>query len=128
MGREFVGVGGSEPNSLAAEKLKNIYDSIENLYYNYVNFKCKTGWFRYFTGIDEDEEGVSHIDTYYIDNYLIQKIQNGDNIDVNLYDYGMYLKYIDELKDFLVTRSSKIDIGKSSCLSAVLCNNICGVL
>ncbi len=96
MGREFVGVGGSEPNSLAAEKLKNIYDSIEDLYYNYVNFRSNSFWFRYFTGIDESEDGSLNVDTHYVDKYLLEEIENEANIEVFLYDYGMYLKYLDE--------------------------------
>jgi len=97
MGREFKGIDDkSIPNSLAAEKLRNIYDSIENLYYNYINFKCTSGWFRYFTSIDEDENGVVYLDTHYIDKYLLDEIENEANIDVTLYEYGMYLKYLDE--------------------------------
>ncbi len=96
MGREFEGVDGTSiPNSLAAEKLRNIYDSIEDLYYNYVNFKCDSGWFRYFTCIDVEDNSVN-IDTHYIDRYLLDEIKNETKIDVTLYDYGMYLKHLDE--------------------------------
>lgn len=97
MGREFVGVdGGPNPNSLAADKLKALYTSIEDMYYNYVNFRVPTGMFRFFTFIIDDEGSVT-IDTHIIDEAIKNCEESNDNTELLVYDYGKYLKYLDEI-------------------------------
>ena len=67
MGRPFVGVDSENPNSLAADRLKKIYSDIEDMYYNYVNFRVYSGSFRFLTYVRENEDGSKYIDTSYID-------------------------------------------------------------
>ena len=46
MGREFMGVGGKNPNANAANILKKMYTAIENMYFNTLNAKRYNSWFR----------------------------------------------------------------------------------
>ena len=97
MGREFNGVDGSNPNSRAAEILKNIYNNIENNYYTIVNFQSAFGQYMCLFPEVEDENGVKSVYTDAYDNYLKAKINNGENVDVLLYDLGNYLKSFDSI-------------------------------
>ena len=93
MGTEFEGVNGKNPNAVAAETLKNIYSSIEDIYYNKVNFCTDFNDLRYFVNVTENEEGSKSVD-YYIINYLLNYIDI-EQQDVLCYDFGKYLKYLD---------------------------------
>ena len=57
MGREFAGVGGSNPNESAANILKEIYGNIENQYYNILNQYCGFGGYLNTVYEYEDENG-----------------------------------------------------------------------
>lgn len=97
MGREFEGVdGGPNPNSLAADKLKALYASIEDEYYNYVNFRVPAGIFRFFTFVSE-VEGDIIVYTHIFDEALENCEEYNSDTELLIYDYGKYLKYLDEI-------------------------------
>ena len=96
MGREFIGIDKSpNPNSLAADKLKDIYAYIEEMYYNYVNFRLSSGLFRFFTFVKENEKNNFNIDTHIIDSAIEKCKKTDESIELIIYDYGKYLKYLD---------------------------------
>ncbi len=96
MGREFMGVGGKNPNANAANILKKMYTAIENMYFNTLNAKTEDG--RYLDTILglEDENGEIIIDLSLLNMCLEFKIGNGENIDNLIYSVGSYLALIDE--------------------------------
>ncbi len=98
MGREFVGVGGKNPNANAANILKNMYTSIENRYFNYLNIKTENGKFLDTILVFEDESGVSIIDLSLLNLCIEHKMSNGENIDGLIYSVGSCLAIIDEVK------------------------------
>lgn len=95
MGREFVGVGGSNPNVNAAEILKAIYTHIENQYFNILNMYSSLGGYLHATYEYEDETGVKSLDMAFLNSIFDEKIANGDNMDSLIYDLGIYLKSFD---------------------------------
>lgn len=95
MGHQFNGVNGTSPNATAAEMLKNIYKSIEDSYYNYINFISDSGAFKFLIFIKEDENGNTCIDTGYFESLIDDNLDNDINMDVTIYDYGKYLKKLD---------------------------------
>ena len=96
MGTEFEGIDGKNPNSVAAETLKNIYASIEDIYYNYANFLTKFSFFRLYTYVKSNESGEKYIKYDKVNEIFDAGIENGFDVDVTMYDYGKYLIYLDE--------------------------------
>ncbi|MBR5684101.1 MAG: calcium-binding protein [Ruminococcus sp.] len=96
MGTDFEGVGGTNPNSVAAETLKNIYASIEDLYYNYVNFRTEFSDLRLFTYVMTNEDGKKYVKYEKVDEFIEIGMMTNQDIDVTVYDYGMYLIYLDD--------------------------------
>lgn len=99
MGRDFEGVDGSNPNSRAAEILKTVYNNIENYYYTIVNMHSEFGQYMFLFPETEDENGLKNVYTDAYDDYLKHKIENGENIDIFLYDLGNYLRSFDSIND-----------------------------
>lgn len=97
MGREFEGVDGSNPNPRAAEILRSIYSNIENNYYTLVNLQSGFGQYMFLFPEVEDENGVKNVFTDSYNNYIENKINNNENVDILLYDLGNYLKSFDRI-------------------------------
>lgn len=95
MGREFVGVGGSNPNVNAAEILKAIYTHIENQYFNILNMYSSLGGYLHATYEYENEAGAKSLDMAFLNSIFDEKIANGDDMDSLIYDLGIYLKSFD---------------------------------
>ncbi|MDR0918433.1 MAG: hypothetical protein LBM93_04195, partial [Oscillospiraceae bacterium] len=95
MGREFVGVGGANPNSPAAEILKKISTDIENNYYNILNLHAGLGGYLISVYETTDENGTKILETELLDYIIEDKIAAGENVDVLIYDLGVYLKNFD---------------------------------
>lgn len=98
MGRKFEGVDGSNPNSAAAEILKNIYNEIETVYYNILNMETGFGGLTCIVGEYLDENDNRQIYVYAYDD-IVMGAENGE-IDEDsvmlVYDIAMYLKEFDK--------------------------------
>lgn len=99
MGREFDGVDGRNPNSNAAEILKSVYNNIENYYYTIMNMQSGFGQYMTLFPEVEAENGIKTVYTVSYDEYLKHKINNGDNVDILVYDLGNYLKSFDSVNN-----------------------------
>lgn len=99
MGREFDGVDGRNPNSNAAEILKSVYNNIENYYYTIMNMQSGFGQYMTLFPEIEDENGIKAVYTDSYNEYLKYKIDNGDNVDILVYDLGNYLKSFDSINN-----------------------------
>lgn len=97
MGRDFEGVGGSNPNSNAASILKDIYTNIENQYYNILNMYCGLGGYLNATYEYEDENGNKNLNLDFLNYIFDEKAAEGENIDYLVYDLGVYLKSYDKI-------------------------------
>ncbi len=97
MGREFEGVGGKNPNSNAANILKNMYNNIENMYFNTLNAKSENGRYLDTILIFEDEDGKITIDLSLLDLCLEMKSNNGESLDDLIYSVGAYLNLLDNI-------------------------------
>ena len=96
MGHEFNSVSGSVPNGLAADLLKALYNSIESIYYNYLIIQFNGSDLRTYVTVQRDNEGNVTINTALLEFILDICIEDGTNVDVCLYDFGKYLKYLDK--------------------------------
>ena len=96
MGSKFDGADGKNPNTVAAATLKGVYASLEELYYNYVNFRSDFYDFRTKTYVRKTEKGFKYIDHSKVDAIFDGAIAKNKDIDVNIYDYGKYLIYLDK--------------------------------
>ena len=96
MGSKFDGADGKNPNTVAAATLKDVYASLEEMYYNYANFRSAFFNFRMMTYIRTNEKDFKYIDHSKADEYFDNAIANKQDIDVNIYDYGKYLIYLDK--------------------------------
>lgn len=94
MGRDFEGVDGTSPNTNAAAILKNIYENIENDYYNLLNMHGALGGYLGGAPVYEDEDGRKmELSLFY---YLLdKKMENGEELGTLLYDTGIYLRSFD---------------------------------
>lgn len=97
MGRDFEGVGGSNPNSNAASILKDIYTNIENQYYNILNMYCGLGGYLNAVYEYEDENGNKNLNLEFLNYIFDEKAAEGENIDYLVYDLGVYLKSYDKI-------------------------------
>lgn len=97
MGRDFEGVGGSNPNSNAASILKDIYTNIENQYYNILNMYCGLGGYLNAVYEYEDENGNKNLNLELLNYIFDEKAAEGENIDYLVYDFGVYLKSYDKI-------------------------------
>ncbi|MCM1468014.1 MAG: hypothetical protein NC086_07695 [Alistipes sp.] len=97
MGREFEGVGGSNPNSNAASILKEIYGDIEDQYYNLLNMYCALGGYMNVVPEYENAEGNKVLDLSFLNYIFTCKINNGENLETLVYDLGVYLNSYDEI-------------------------------
>lgn len=99
MGRDFEGVGGSNPNSNAASILKDIYTNIENQYYNILNMYCGLGGYLNAVYEYEDENGNKNLNLELLNYIFDEKVAEGENIDYLVYDLGVYLKSYDKINE-----------------------------
>ncbi len=97
MGREFAGVGGSNPNTNAAAILKGIYSSIEEYYYGVVSLYTSFGGYSKAIYEYEDEEGENVLCYEFLSAFIFQKIAAGEDVDSLIYDLGIYLKLYDQI-------------------------------
>lgn len=97
MGREFNGVGGSNPNSNAAVILNNIYTDIENYYYNILNSYAEFGGYRTLMFTYEDENGDERLDVTSLVYVFDCFTEQGTDMETLIYDLGIYLKSYDKL-------------------------------
>lgn len=95
MGREFVGVGGSNPNVNAANILKAIYTRIENQYFNILNMYSSLGGYLDAVYEYENERETKSLNMAFLNSIFDEKIANGDDMDSLIYDLGVYLKAFD---------------------------------
>ena len=95
MGRDFVGVGGSYPNSNAAGILKNMYTKIENAYY--MKLLLTTDFIDTFNDImfRKDENGNDILDLSIVNLFNTWAIEDNEDIDVKLYDISVVLNDYD---------------------------------
>ncbi len=97
MGREFVGVDGTNPNVNAAKILKELYVDIENQYYNILNMYSRLGGCLKSVYEYEDENGNKQLEMVVLNEYLTMRIDAGENVDTLVYDLGVYLTTFDEM-------------------------------
>ena len=96
MGREFVGVGGNNPNAPASEILKEIYNDIENYYYNILNLETSFGGLMCIVSEIENEDGVREIDLDALDFVIADRIAE-EELPMFIYDVGVYLNNFDKI-------------------------------
>lgn len=96
MGREFVGVGGSNPNSNAATILKNIYITIENVYFNILNADTVDGMYTSAIMEFQNENGETVLELSNMEFLLKTLIEGGENVDSIVYSIASYLSYYDK--------------------------------
>ncbi len=97
MGRDFNGVGGSDPNSNAAGILNNIYTDIENYYYNILNLYAEFGGYKTLMFEYEDEDGNEKLDVTSLVYVFDGLMEQGTDMETLIYDLGIYLKSYDKL-------------------------------
>ncbi len=97
MGREFVGVGGKNPNANAATILKGIYSNIEEYYYGVLSLYTAFGGYSKVIYECENENGENDLCYDFLNVVIYQKYINGENVDSLIYDLGFYLKLYDEI-------------------------------
>lgn len=97
MGREFEGVGGDNPNANAAGILKEIYSNIEDQYYNLLNMYCGLGGYLKIAPVYENAEGNEVLNVSFLNNIFTSKINSGENLEVLVYDLGVYLNMYDKV-------------------------------
>lgn len=97
MGRDFNGVGGSNPNSNAAYILNDIYTDIEDYYYNILNLYAGFGGYKTLMFEYEDEEGNVQLDVTCLIYEFDCLIEQGTDMEALIYDLGIYLKSYDNL-------------------------------
>ncbi|SFD18885.1 calcium-binding protein [Ruminococcus albus] len=94
MGAEFEGVDGKNPNSVAAETLKGIYASIEDIYYNKVNLATGFRNISNFIRVTDKADGEGKEINFNV--FDIAMNHYDPAFDVFCYDFGKYLKYLDK--------------------------------
>lgn len=99
MGREFVGVGGTNPNSNAANILKKLYISLENIFFSDLNVESQDSFYINMIFVSEDEQGNKIVDFTFLNAILEMEIATGENVEGNLYSIGSYLSLFDEAYD-----------------------------
>lgn len=99
MGREFEGVGGSNPNSNAASILKEIYGDIEDQYYNLLNMYCGLGGYMKVVSEYENPDGDEVLDLSFLNYVFTSKINNGENMETSVYDLGVYINSYDKINN-----------------------------
>lgn len=97
MGRDFNGVGGSNPNANAASILKNVYKDIEDYYYNILNLYDEFGGYKTLMFEYEDENGNEILDVTCLVYVFRAFIEQGTDMETLIYDLGIYLKSYDKL-------------------------------
>lgn len=97
MGREFEGVGGDNPNANAAGILKEIYSNIEDQYYNLLNMYCGLGGYLKIAPVYENAEGNEVLNVSFLNYIFTSKINSGENLEVLVYDLGVYLNMYDKV-------------------------------
>lgn len=97
MGRDFNGVGGSNPNSNAANILKKIYKDIEDYYYNILNLYAEFGGYKTLMFEYEDEKGNVKLDVTCLVYVFNSFIEQGTDMQTLIYDLGIYLKSYDKI-------------------------------
>ncbi len=83
--------------SNAAEILKSVYNNIENYYYTIINLQSGFGQYMTLFPEIEDDNGQKTVYTYLYDKYLKSQIDNGVNVELEVYDLGNYLKSFDSV-------------------------------
>ncbi len=96
MGREFVGVGGTSPNAPAANILKNLYTTIENIYFNDLNTDAQDSYYINMIFVSEDEQGTKIVDFTFLNAVLEMEIAAGENVENRIYSIGSYLSVLDK--------------------------------
>ena len=99
MGRELVGVGGTNPNSNAANILKKLYISLENIFFSDLNVESQDSFYINMIFVSEDEQGNKIVDFTFLNAILEMEIATGENVEGNLYSIGSYLSLFDEAYD-----------------------------
>ena len=99
MGREFVGLGGKNPNINAAAILKSIMLNIEENYYSILNLNSSLGG--YLNGVYEyeDENGNKYIDLALLYDFIESEENDGEDMDCLIYDLSIYLKSYDSINN-----------------------------
>lgn len=99
MGREFIGVDGSNPNVNAAEILKSIYIRIEDQYFNILNMYSSLGGYLHAVYEYDNDMGTKSLNITFLNSIFDEKIADGDDIDSLVYDLGVYLGSFDSTND-----------------------------
>ncbi|WP_037296452.1 calcium-binding protein, partial [Ruminococcus flavefaciens] len=98
MGEKYVGVNGSNPNPTAAEKLNEIYNNIENMYFNLMNSDTNTKPLIALLQEYTDANGTRLINMDAVQNVIDYMYNNGyENADSELYSLTSYLKFMDNM-------------------------------
>lgn len=95
MGREFAGVGGSNPNSNAANILKKVYTQIENLYFYKLTSETDIKSYLDTIFISTDEEDEKIICTTFFDYLMEIMMERNENINSLIYSASVYLNIYD---------------------------------
>ena len=97
MGENYVGINGIDPNPTAAQKLNEIYNNIENMYYNLLNVEAFIKPYVALLGITVDANGNRKMETEALQNIIDTLYKNGyENADNELYAISSYLKFISD--------------------------------
>lgn len=95
MGRDFVGIGGSSPNANAAAILKNIYASLENMYFNLLNKETEVGKYLNLISKRWNENGI-YLDTSKLEATLAQEKNAGKSVDNVIIGVASWLHQYDK--------------------------------
>ncbi len=106
MGRKFVGIGGTDPNTNAAVILENIIIDIEEKYYTTLNLYSSLGG--YLSGVFEyeDENGNKYLNLALLYDFINSNENEGKNMDCLIYDLSIYLKTFDEINNTNYSKSN----------------------
>lgn len=96
MGEEFIGADGSStPNSVAAPLLKNVYNKIENMYFNLLNKETMVGSYLNMISISVSESGEKTLDFSLFDYVIGLDMTGGLDVDDVVYGIASWLKEYD---------------------------------
>lgn len=96
MGRNFNGVGGTNPNSNAANILKNVYKDIENYYYCVLSLYAEFGGYKTLMIEFQDENGNDKLNVTCLVYMFETLIAQGEDMETLIYDLGVYMRAYDK--------------------------------
>ena len=97
MGKDYYGANGKNPNSLAAPKLEEIFDSINNMYFNLINAEASIKPYIALLRCKVDDNGNRIIDTSLVQSLIDVMYKSGfESSDHDLYSIASFLKSMND--------------------------------